>query len=177
MAASSTLRNRIEAFDMDGGGHPALSFAARLARENGWTPAYAARVIREYKRFVVLAMTHGRPVCPSEDVDEAWHLHLTYTRSYWQRFCRDTLGSELHHEPTQGGPAEHTKHVAMYEETLAAYEAAFGEPAPADIWPLAEVRFAMRAPLGARLAALGRRAAAGIAALPLLAGASKAVSA
>jgi uncharacterized protein (TIGR04222 family) len=119
----------------------ALPFAARLARENGWSRPYAERVIVEYRRFVFLTMTAGFTVCPSEDVDAAWHLHLTYTRSYWKRFCGDVLGQPLHHEPTKGGPAEARKHLAMYAQTLAAYREAFGEEPPADIWPAAEVRF------------------------------------
>jgi len=58
-----------------------LPFEARLARENGWCRAYTQRVIVEYKRFVYLAMTAGHVVTPSEEVDHAWHMHLTYTRS------------------------------------------------------------------------------------------------
>ena len=135
------LLHRILNFDIDGADGNALPFAARLARENGWSRAYADRVIAEYKRFVFLAMTSGKPVCPSEDVDAAWHLHLTYTRSYWQRFCGDVLGRPLHHEPTRGGPAEAQKHRAMYAGTLAAYEAAFGHEAPADVWTPARERF------------------------------------
>jgi uncharacterized protein (TIGR04222 family) len=134
------LLARIQAFDIDGG-EVALPFAARLARENGWSRAYAARVVEEYKRFAFLAATGRAPVCPSEDVDAAWHLHLTYTKSYWQRFCADTLGRPLHHEPTKGGPAEGAKHLAMYADTLAAYRAAFGHDAPADIWPAGDTRF------------------------------------
>src|SRR5687767_14035376 len=93
---------RILASDTDGD-EVALPFAARLARENGWSRSYAERVIEEYKRFVFLAVSgtspsssgsseaqsardEGRKVCPSEDVDAAWHLHLTYTKSYWQKF-------------------------------------------------------------------------------------------
>src|SRR6187431_567454 len=34
-----------------------LPFGARLARENGWSLPFAARVIAEYKRFVFLAAT------------------------------------------------------------------------------------------------------------------------
>ncbi|MBM3979664.1 MAG: hypothetical protein FJ304_05165 [Planctomycetes bacterium] len=126
------LLARIQAFDIDGG-DVALPFAARLARENGWSRAYAARVVEEYKRFAFLATTGRAPVCPSEDVDAAWHLHLTYTKSYWQRFCADTLGRPLHHEPTKGGPAEGAKHLAMYADTLTAYRAAFGHAPPADV--------------------------------------------
>lgn len=133
------LLARIQAFDIDGG-EVALPFAARLARENGWSRPYAERVIDEYKRFVFLAAS-GQTVCPSEDVDAAWHLHLTYTKSYWKRFCGDVLGRPLHHEPTRGGPAEGEKHLRMYADTLAAYRAAFGHSAPSDIWPPAAARF------------------------------------
>jgi uncharacterized protein (TIGR04222 family) len=135
------LLARIRAFDIDGPGPAALPFAARLARENGWSPGYAARVVREYKRYAFLAVTSAEPVCPSEDVDAAWHLHLTYTRSYWGRFCPEVLGRPLHHDPTRGGPAEARKHRAMYDRTLARYREAFGEDPPADIWPPAAERF------------------------------------
>lgn len=136
----SELLARVLSFDIDGG-QVALPFAARLAREHGWSRGYAARVITEYKRYLFLAATAGFPVCPSEDVDAAWHLHLTYTRSYWKRLCGDVLGRPLHHEPTKSGPAEGQKHLAMYAATLAAYGAAFGYDAPADIWPGATERF------------------------------------
>ncbi len=135
------LLARIDAFDIDGPTPPALPFAARLAREHGWSRPHAARVVAEYKRFAYLAVASGRPVCPSEAVDAAWHLHLTYTRSYWHSFCRDTLGQPLHHDPTRGGPAEAGKHHAMYDATLAAYQETFGHAPPADIWPPAAVRF------------------------------------
>jgi len=83
-----------------------LPFAARLARENGWSTAYAARVIEEYKRFCFLAVTGDSEVTPSDAVDQAWHLHLTYSRDYWDRFCPEILGSQLHHGPTAGGGTE-----------------------------------------------------------------------
>src|SRR5215207_4481567 len=137
----AALLARVEAFDIDGPDAPALPFTARLARENGWTPQYAARVVREYKRFAFLAAAGFGPVCPSEDVDAAWHLHLTYTKSYWKRFCGEVLGRPLHHEPTRGGPAEGAKHLAMYADTLTAYREAFGRTAPADVWPAAAERF------------------------------------
>ena len=136
----SALLAQIESFDIDGG-PAALPFAARLAREHGWSRPKSERVIREYKRYVFLSMNSATPVCPSEDVDAAWHLHLTYTRSYWKRFCGDVLGRPLHHEPTKGGPAEADKHLAMYEATLAAYREGFGEVPPRDIWPSARDRF------------------------------------
>lgn len=118
-----------------------LTFPERLARENRWTIDFARRVIREYKRFCYLAVTAGRDVTPSDAVDQAWHLHLTYSRDYWQRFCPEVLGRELHHGPTAGGERERDRYYEQYAETLKSYEEAFGEAPPTDIWPPAARRF------------------------------------
>ena len=118
-----------------------LSFADRLARENRWTPSYARRVIREYYRFCFLAVTAGHEVTPSDQVDQAWHLHLTYTRDYWHRFCPDILGMPLHHGPTAGGQDERTRYYEQYAQTLKSYQQAFGETPPEDIWSPAAERF------------------------------------
>lgn len=113
----------------------ALSFAQRLARENGWTAPHAARVIEEYRRFCFLAATGTRPVTPSDAVDQAWHLHLTYTRDYWDRFCPQVLETQLHHGPTAGGTSERHRFFDQYADTLNRYEQAFGQSPPADLWP------------------------------------------
>jgi hypothetical protein len=112
----------------------ALRFVDRLARENGWRRDYAERVLLEYKRFAFLAITAAHPVTPSDAVDQAWHLHLTYTRDYWERFCPEVLGRPLHHGPTAGGSAEQHRYFEQYAQTLRSYERVFGAP-PADIWP------------------------------------------
>ncbi len=117
-----------------------LSLTARLARENRCTPAYAARVIEEYKRFCYLAMTAGHEVTPSDQVDQAWHLHLTYSSDYWDVFCPQVLGAPLHHGPTAGGAAEKARYYEQYAQTLRSYEAAFG-PVPEDVWSPAAIRF------------------------------------
>lgn len=127
-----------------------LSFAARLARENRWDAAYADRVIREYKRFCYLAITADHEVTPSDAVDQAWHLHLTYSRDYWQIFCAKVLRADLHHGPTQGGAVERARYYRQYADTLAAYETAFGTAPPADIWRAAHRRFSVD-PKGVRV--------------------------
>jgi hypothetical protein len=134
------LYERIRAFEFDQGGS-AFPFSARLARDNGWCRAYTARVITEYRRFVFVAVTAGHPVTPSDQVDQAWHLHLLYTKSYWKRFCNETLERPLHHEPTAGGSEERDKFNLWYEKTLASYRTAFGKEPPADIWPSPRIRF------------------------------------
>ncbi|OYW44472.1 MAG: hypothetical protein B7Z08_11420 [Sphingomonadales bacterium 32-68-7] len=127
-----------------------LSFATRLARENRWSDDFAERVIGEYKRFCYLALTAGHEVTPSDAVDQAWHLHLTYSRDYWERFCPDVLGAPLHHGPTAGGAAEGGRYHEQYAQTLRSYEAAFGEVPPVDVWPAAAQRFG-RDPLAFRV--------------------------
>lgn len=113
----------------------ALSFTARLARENGWSTAHAARVVDEYRKFCFLAVTGDREATPSDAVDQAWHLHLTYSRDYWERFCPEILGRPLHHGPTAGGVGERGRFFEQYADTLKRYEQVFGEAPPADIWP------------------------------------------
>ncbi len=79
----------------------ALPFAARLARDNGWSAPFAERAIEEYRKFCFLAVHAGHPVTPSDEVDQVWHQHLLYSRHYWETLCRDTLEMPLHHGPTQ----------------------------------------------------------------------------
>ena len=138
------LWSRIEAFDIDGADPASPSpfpFVTRLARENAWPETFAQRVVNEYKRFIFLAMAAGHPVTPSDQVDQAWHLHLTYTRSYWQRLCGEVLPKPLHHDPTKGGESENAKFDDWYAKTKESYTRIFGEAPPGDIWPDAAVRF------------------------------------
>jgi hypothetical protein len=134
------LRQRIEIFPLDEPG-AVLPFTRRLAREQGWTHAFAGWVVRESRRFLYLAMAAGHPVTPSEEVDQEWHLHLVYTRRYWQTLCKEILGRVLHHEPTSGGQRESAKFVDWYSKTLESCQRLFGGPAPTDIWPDSAKRF------------------------------------
>jgi hypothetical protein len=121
----------------------ALPFSKRLARDNGWSHGFALRVILEYQRFAYLCRLGTGMATPSDEVDQAWHLHMIYTKHYWGPF-RQALGDALHHMPTTGGPDQADLFKAAYERTLDLYRHEFGEP-PADIWPPADIRFG-RAP-------------------------------
>ena len=138
---NESLPRRILEFELDDPGAQ-LSFTSRLAREQGWTHVHAGRVVGEYKRFLVLAMTAGHPVTPSPQVFQASPSTEIYTESYWHRLCRDVLGRELHHGPTRGGAEEGEKFHDWYERTLASYRRIFGGDPPADIWPAVRERFA-----------------------------------
>jgi len=119
----------------------ALTFEARLARENGWSAAFSETVMDEYRRFLFLAVAAGHMVVPSDAVDQAWHLHLTYSRDYWDRLCGQVLAAPLHHGPTSGGAEEGGRYAHYYAETLASYERLFGALPPEKIWPSAWRRF------------------------------------
>ncbi|MGK7940489.1 MAG: DUF2207 domain-containing protein [Crocosphaera sp.] len=130
---NSQLYQQIQAFPLEQRDEP-LSFSKRLAKENQWSLSYTERVIEEYKKFTFLAVVAGHTVSPSKPVDQVWHLHLTYTRSYWEEFCPNILQMSLHHEPSSGVLAEEVKFKGCYEQTLNSYQAFFGEIPPSDIW-------------------------------------------
>ncbi len=129
----SQLYDRLQAFSLDAI-DVAFPFSQRLMQENAWSSAYTQRVIEEYKRFALLGVLAGHPVSPSDAIDQVWHLHLTYSRSYWDDFCPNVLGQPFHHEPSQGGVTEKQKFESWYVQTLASYERLFGTIPPDDIW-------------------------------------------
>jgi hypothetical protein len=117
------------------------TFQQRLEVENAWSATFAKQVIFEYKHFLFLAATCSHPVTPSEEVDQVWHLHLLYSRSYWDDLCSSILKFPLHHVPTKGGKSEQRKFIQWYRKTLQSYEETFDKKPSAIIWPSVEVRF------------------------------------
>ncbi len=134
------LWNRIKQFSLDDP-EASFSFTHRLARDNHWSLAYADRVVTEYKKFMFLAVCCKHVVTPSDQVDQAWHLHMIYTRSYWDEFCGLVLKQPIHHGPTKGGKSETDKFVDLYELTKQSYRQKFGEAPAEDIWPSSQERF------------------------------------
>jgi hypothetical protein len=124
---------KIAAFKLD---DPEASrpFSKKFQEENVWTEEKTIRTIAEYKKFLFLCATLPNGASPSPTVDIAWHLHLTYTDSYWNKLCDQTLGFPLHHHPSKGGNGEAQKHHQWYQNTLIAYVEAFGHIPPDDIW-------------------------------------------
>ncbi|MEM9478290.1 MAG: hypothetical protein AAGA58_01370 [Verrucomicrobiota bacterium] len=135
-----TIWNKLKNFPLDDP-ESGLAFSDRLARENGWSKRFSLRVIDEYRKFLYLCASAGHPVTPSDEVDQAWHLHLCYTESYWNDLCKQTLGFPLHHGPTKGGAEEREKYHDWYRKTINSYQNHFQSEPPQDIWPPASVRF------------------------------------
>lgn len=109
-------------------------FEEVLAERNGWSPAFAERVADEYCGFLFLAATASFEVTPSQAVDEAWHLHLSWPH-YHDVLCEQIIGRPIEHRPGTGEPEDEARYHRQYEETLALYEQEFGKPPPPDIWP------------------------------------------
>ena len=128
MMQNKTLFDQLEAFTF-----PA-SFLPRLCRENSWSASHGKAVLAEYRRFLYLAATSPHPVTPSIAVDQAWHLHLIYTRSYWEVLCGEILGKPLHHEPGTGKPEDTVHFAAQYARTQESYRQVFGEEPPSRVW-------------------------------------------
>lgn len=128
---TAEMIRRIEAFSIDKPGAP-YPFSARLADEQDWQNEFAHRAIKEYLRFICLAAVAGHPVTPSFVVDEVWHTHLIFTRSYWEELG-DIVGRLIHHDPGQGEHGDEAMFARQYGRTLESYRKLFGEP-PADIW-------------------------------------------
>lgn len=132
--------NTIQDFELDDD-EAVLMFSDRLAKENGWSKLFAIRAIEEYKKFMFLICISHQPLTPSEEVDQVWHLHLLYTRSYWKEFCAEVLKREVHHGPTRGGPEESDKFHDWYTQTLLLYKQKFKHDPPPDLWPPSRLRF------------------------------------
>lgn len=134
------LESRILRFQVDSG-QPEFGFLDRLAQENGWTRQHAQQVYDEYLKFLYLCSISTDTLTPSDAVDQAWHLHLTYSASYWTDLCGNVLGRALHHGPTRGGRLEDRRYHDAYDRTLRLYQSVWGESPPETIWPAAADRF------------------------------------
>jgi hypothetical protein len=135
------LWEKISNFSLDNP-EASFSFTDRLARENGWSIEFSKRVVDEYKKFIYMSVVSGKSLTPSDEVDQAWHLHLVYSYSYWVEMCENTLGGfRLHHGPTKGGVTEKKRYDDQYSQTLEFYRNEFGYDAPRDTWPNHDVRF------------------------------------
>jgi uncharacterized protein (TIGR04222 family) len=112
-----------------------ITFSRKLSAKQNWSPSYTEQVIEEYRKFLFLCCISPNGASPSQAVDEAWHLHLTYTKSYWIDLCKNTLNKDIHHHPSGGGDVEDHRHRDWYKETLGLYQSVFESPPPNDIWP------------------------------------------
>ena len=129
------LWNRLQAhpFDAALGSEP---YSVKLAQEALWSPNYTAVVIEEYRRFLYLTQIVDWRPKPPWAVEQAWNVHLTFSRNYWDVLCPDVLGCPLHFEPTQDEVRDQPSRA--YAQTLDLYAETFGVAAPPKIWGAAD---------------------------------------
>lgn len=127
------LWNRLQVFSLDNA-DAIFPFSGKLAKQENWTEEFTQKAIGEYKKFIYLCCTLPNGASPSEIIDKVWHLHLTYTEEYWEKFCPDVLHRKLHHHPSKGGKDETEKHRKWFEETLKSYQEIFRQAPPPEIW-------------------------------------------
>ncbi len=123
---------RLSAYSFDTGTGSA-PYSVKLARAEGWSATFTARVIEEYRQFLYLTQVSDRQVTPSQIVDAAWHMHLTFTRDYWEDLCPNVIGAPVHHQPC-AGDEEMPRYRDQFGATKALYEAEFGHEPPLEIW-------------------------------------------
>lgn len=117
----------------------------------GWTFAFADRVSKEYRRFLILCLEHRQDskysllIVPSKLVDKFWHLHILDTRKYIED-CQYCFGSMLHHFPYFGmrGDQDAANLREAWSRTLALYQSTFNVEPPAEIWPHSKSEIGIR---------------------------------
>ena len=68
-----------------------------LVQKEGYSPAKAADLAEEYRKYLILVKTGLNPV-PSKKVDDAWHAHILHTQKY-RTDMKAVFGHFIHHEP------------------------------------------------------------------------------
>jgi hypothetical protein len=104
-------------------------FETKLMDMYGWSKQYTKEVIQEYRKFLFLAVKFN--VAPSWEIDQVWHLHLLYTKEYWNIWCDEVLEKKIHHNPN---PKGYSKGVDEYFETKKLYKDVFGYNPPIHVW-------------------------------------------
>jgi hypothetical protein len=130
---NALLWNKIKNFDLDSSAS-SLNFSHRLALETGWSRSYCHSVIAEYKAFIYLTVIANHPVTPPPDIDDVWHLHMIYSRNYWDEFCANVVGEMVYHAPSTGGSLEQEKFGEWCGNTKSLYVREFSTPPPKKIW-------------------------------------------
>ncbi len=127
------FESKIPADYLPGGLQHSL-FLQKLIEETNWHPSFAKKAVVEYLRFLEIVAQFGVAQTPSLIVDEVWHLHLQFTKDYWEYLCPKLLKHPLHHVPTERSEEDRAHNAQRYAATLEHYGELFGE-APQQFWP------------------------------------------
>ena len=130
--AESRLWNKIENYIIAGDQNDL--FIRKLMQQEEWSRSFTKQAILEYKRFMFLAVVSPRAVTPCPVVDVVWHLHLVFSRCYWDNFCGQVLNKNIHHDPSDDiSDIEKQTMSQQYQATLFLYRIYFSHE-PAAVW-------------------------------------------
>lgn len=131
------LVEKVLQFQVNSDGDSKL-FIKKLSKENKWSISFSERAFFEYKRFMYLASLGHHRVVPSKIIDTVWHLHLTFTKSYWIEFCDVVLQKQIHHTPSSLSIKSKVRDLEGYNDTIVLYRKIFKAEPPTDFWPVKE---------------------------------------
>ena len=94
-----------------------------------WSNERLNRAVLNYERFLLLVADNPRrPVAPTRDIDEMWHLHMLSPVAY-HRDCMARFGELLDHDGGFGkGEGEMEELGRVFEDTADRWWRRFGEP-------------------------------------------------
>ena len=130
-------------------------FFSKLTSENRWSGKTARQAIREYKKFMYLAALTEDRLSPPRAVDRVWHIHLTFTRNYWEEFCPNILGKSVHHDPSPPTREARSRDKEDQKKAQNLYAREFGAKPPRGLWTKGYRKALAKAGLGIGALALG----------------------
>lgn len=112
------------------------AFADKISRKHNFSKHFALKAVKEYKKFLYLAVISDFHVTPSKVIDIIWHEHILFTMAY-RKFCDEIVEYNLNHHPELFPNEEQTaRYHAQYLETLDLYVSEFGILPTDDVWDL-----------------------------------------
>lgn len=95
----------------------------------------AVALFVEYKKFLLMNLISEFSIAPSGLVDEVWHLHMLFTREYFD-CCKALKGNIILHVPLiENSQSEKENLKGFYDKTLSLYEELFGVTPDLKFWP------------------------------------------
>ncbi len=90
---------------------------------------FAEGIVKEAKRMLYLRALLNMRLCPSVEIDDAWHEMIVFTEFYHD-FCNFLGSGYLHHTPEPDSPDGNTgtQGPSLYDETVALYKKHIGAP-------------------------------------------------
>jgi hypothetical protein len=107
-----------------------LEAARRSDGEPGtWDDARREIALTRYLRFLELvAENPQRPIAPTREIDEMWHLHMLAPRAYFED-CQRLFGQLLDHDGGFGKREnELPELLRVFDDTARRWQERFGEP-------------------------------------------------